>query len=176
MNIITWKWFISSYTLDATIQIWLSIFKFLSTSYETTAFMKTINIWVVYFYRTKMNNGWVWEQSNFHSQKKKLMIMKVLHDNFLMRKKLLRFRERVQKFISSWTLHPSIIIVLCHCTLCRLGLWFATFFRFYRNTQMLLFECYKSYKTDGNIKSTSRISDQFLLESWICYTYSYFYL
>ena len=100
----------------------------------------------------KMNNGWICEQSNFHSQKKKLMIMKVLHDNFLMRKKLLRFRERVQKFISSWTLHPSIIIVLCHCTLCRLGLWFATFFGFYRNTQMLLFKCYKSYKTGRNIE------------------------
>ena len=99
-----------------------------------------------------MNNGWICEQSNFHSQKKKLMIMKVLHDNFLMRKKLLRFRERVQKFISSWTLHPSIIIVLCHCTLCRLGLWFATFFGFYRNTQMLLFKCYKSYKTGRNIE------------------------
>ena len=116
-----------------------------------------------------MNNGWICEQSNFHSQKKKLMIMKVLHDNFLMRKKLLRFRERVQKFISSWTLHPSIIIVLCHCTLCRLGLWFATFFGFYRNTQMLFFKCYKSYKTGRNI-------EKFLLESKVCYTYYYFYL
>ena len=69
MNIITWKWFISSYTLDATIQIWISMFKFLFTvngkSYcisqiksilintiqiQTTVFMKTINIRVAYFY------------------------------------------------------------------------------------------------------------------------------
>ena len=66
MNIITWKWFISSYTLDATIQIWISMFKFLFTLYcisqvksilintiqvQTTVFMKTINIWVAYFYK-----------------------------------------------------------------------------------------------------------------------------